>query len=120
MVGAHAGLGHRADDLGGADHRAAEGLVGEHRVAHEVVDLVLGIVLVHRDLLQHDLALLIEVVEGRPLEHVGQQRHRPVDELVEDAGVENGVVLARRGVDLSAEAVEGLGDLARRAGSACP
>ena len=47
----------RADDLGGADHRAPQRVLAEDGLAEHVEDPVLGIVLVHRDLLEHDLAL---------------------------------------------------------------
>ena len=41
------------------------GCVAEDRLAEHVEDLVLRIVLVHRDLLEHDLALGVEVAEAR-------------------------------------------------------
>ena len=109
-VAADVVLADPPDDLLGADDRAAERLSGEHRRPDEVVHLVLGIVLVHGDLLEHDLAFLVEVEEPGALEHVGQHRHRLVQMAVEDAGVEDGVVASGGGVELAAEAVEELGD----------
>ena len=53
----------RADDLGAAEDRAPERVGAEDRLAEDVEDQVLRIVLVHRDLLEHDLALGLELVE---------------------------------------------------------
>jgi hypothetical protein len=60
----------RADDLGRADHRAPERMLAEDRLAEHVEDAVLGIVFVHRDLLEHDLALGVELAEARMPDHV--------------------------------------------------
>ena len=43
-----------ADDLGAPERRAPERMVGEDRLAEDVEDQILRIVLVHRDLLEHD------------------------------------------------------------------
>ena len=51
----------RADDVGAADDGPPERMAAEDRLAEDVEDLVLRVVLVHGDLLEHDLALLLEL-----------------------------------------------------------
>jgi len=51
----------RADDIGAADDGPPERMAAEDRLAQDVEDLVLRVVLVHGDLLEHDLALLLEL-----------------------------------------------------------
>ena len=48
-----------------AEHAAAERVSAEDRLGEDVVDAVLRLVLVHRDLLEHDLALGVDVGVGR-------------------------------------------------------
>ena len=54
-----------------ADHRPAERMRAEDRLGEEVVDEILRRVLDHRDLLEHDLALRVELGERRREDHVG-------------------------------------------------
>src|SRR3954447_12738480 len=102
-----------ADDLRAADDRPAERMVAEDGLAEHVEDLVLRVVLVHGDLLEHDLALLVERprVEARAPDHVGHdvERLREVD--VEHARVDRRRLLARARVQLGAHGVEHLVDL---------
>ncbi len=51
----------RVDDVGAADDGPPERVPTEDRLAEDVEDLVLRVVLVHGDLLEHDLALLLEL-----------------------------------------------------------
>ena len=53
--------------------------VAEDRLREEVVHELLRRVLVHRDLLEHDLALLVELGEGRREDHVGHHLDRLLD-----------------------------------------
>ena len=50
-----------ADDVGTADDGPPERMTAEDGLAEHVEDLVLRVVLVHGDLLEHDLALLLEL-----------------------------------------------------------
>ena len=108
------GIGTDADHLGGAEDAAPERGVAVDRVGEHVVDAIGGLVLVHRDLLDHDLTLGVDVGEGRLQEHLGEQVERLLGVLVEEARVELGRLLARRRVRGRAERVEVLGDLDRR------
>jgi hypothetical protein len=63
------------------------------------VDAVLRLVLVHRDLLQHDLALGVDLRVGRAEQHSRQQVEDLLGVLVEEAGVQVGRLLAGRRVD---------------------
>ena len=114
VVGGDVGDRHRADDLRGAEDPAPERRVAVDRVGEDVVHAVGGLVLVHRDLLDHDLALGVDVGEGRLQEHLGEQVERLLRVLVEEAGVELGRLLARRRIRRRPEGVEVLGDLDRR------
>ena len=96
-----------------ADHRPSERVVAEDGLREEVVHELLRRVLVHRDLLEHDLALLVDLGEGRREDHVGHDLERRLDVVIGDARVDDGVLARRRGVELGAHRVERLGDLLR-------
>ena len=104
----------RGDHLRLPQHPAPQRVLAEDGVGEEVVDAVLRLVLVHRDLLQHDLALGVDLGVGRGEQHLRQQVEDLLGVLVEEAGVEVGRLLAGRRVDRGAEPVEALGDLDRR------
>ena len=103
----------RGDHLGPADHRPSERVLVEHGLGEQVVDELLRRVLDHRDLLEHHLALGVEVGEGRREDHVRHHVERVLEVPVGNARVDDRV-LARRGrVQLAAHLVEHLGDLLR-------
>ncbi len=106
--------GHRPDDLGGADDRAPERVVAEDGVGQHVVHLVRRLVLVHRDLLDHDLALGVDVGVRGAQHHVAHHVPGALEVLVEEPRVDVGRLLAGPGVDLRPHAVEELVDLQRR------
>ena len=85
----------------------------EHGLRRDVVDEVVRGVLDHRDLLEHDLTLRVDVDERRPEDHVGHHVERALEPLVGDSRVDDGRLARRRRVQLSAELVEDLGDLLR-------
>ena len=86
----------------------------EHGLGRQVVHHVLGVVLHHRDLLEHDFALRVDVGEGRLEDHVGHHVEGDVDVVVGDARVDDGRLARGGGVELPAHRVEQLGDLRRR------
>ena len=93
--------------------RAAERVIAEDRPRKYVVHLVLRLVLVHGDLLEHDLALLLELGEverGAP-DHVGHDVEGALEVAVQDTRVDRGRLLAGPGVELGAHGVEHLVDL---------
>jgi hypothetical protein len=85
----------------------------EDRLGREVVDEVLGVVVDHRDLLEHDLALAVDVFEGGCEHHVRHRVERALDMGVGHARVDDGRLARGRGVQLAAHRVEELGDLLR-------
>ena len=95
-------------------HGASQRVVPENRLREEVVDQLLRRVLDHRDLLEDDLALGVEVDELRREDQVGHHVERFLDMLVQHACVDDGVVACGRRIELAAEAVEDLRDLLRR------
>ena len=104
---------HLRDHVRAADHRSAERMLAEHRLGREVVDEVLRVVVDHRDLLEHDLPLGVDVVERRREDHVGHRVERVVQVAVGHACVEDGR-LARGGrVELAAHGVEELREALR-------
>ena len=86
----------------------------EDRLGQEVVDEILRRVLHHRDLLEHDLPLGVEVRERRREDHVRHHVERPLEMTVGDARVDDRGLARRRGVELAAHLVEDLGDLLGR------
>ena len=99
------------DHVGGTDHRPPERVVGEHGLREEVVHELLRRVLVHRDLLEHDLPLLVHFGEGGREDHVRHHLERRLDVVVGDARIDDGVLPRGRGVQLGAHGVERLRDL---------
>jgi hypothetical protein len=98
------------DHLRAADHRPPQRVTAEYGLGREVVDEVLWVVVDHRDLLEHDLALRVDVVEGRREHHVGHRVERVGQVAVRHARVDDGRLAGRRGVELAAHCVEQLGD----------
>ncbi len=103
----------RRDDLGGADDRPSERMVGEDGLREQVVHELLRRVLVHRDLLEHDLALLVDLGKRRREDHVGHDLESRLDVMVGNACVDDGVLAGGRRVELGTHGVERLRDLLR-------
>jgi hypothetical protein len=101
------------DDLGPADDRAPERVGAEHRVAEDVEHLLLGIVLIHGDLLEDHLALGIDLGERWVEHHVGHHVERVGQMVVDHARVDRCGLLAGPGVQLGPHRVEDLVDLER-------
>ncbi len=114
VVGVDLGDRDRGDHLRLAQNAAAERVLAEDCVGEEVVDAVLRFVLIHRDLLQHHVALGVDLRIGRRQQHLGEQVEDLLGVLIEEAGVQMGRLLAGRRVDRGAEPVKALGDLDRR------
>ena len=81
--------------------------------AEDVEHRVLRVVLVHRDLLEHDLALGVDVAERRAPDHVGDHVERARQVLVEHPRVDRRALLVGARVELGAHRVEQLVDLGR-------
>ena len=103
----------RRDHLGGADHRPPERMVAEHGLGDQVVHELLRRVVVHRDLLEHDLALGVQLGERGREHHLAHHVHRRLEVVIGDARVDERVLARCRGVQLAAQPVEDLGDLQR-------
>ena len=102
-----------ADDVRGTDHRPPQRVRAEHRLAEHVEYPILGIVLVHRDLLEHDLALGLQGFEPRLPDHLGEHVERPLQVTIQHARVQRGGFAVGPGVDLRPHRVEDLVDLVR-------
>jgi hypothetical protein len=111
------GARQRGDRLLRAGDRPAQRGVAPRLRGEEVVDDVVGVVVVHRDLVEDDVPLGLDVV-GREQgggDHVAEDVHRERQVLVEDPRVEAGVLLGGEGVELTADGVQGHRDVERRA-----
>ncbi len=107
----------RADRLGASADRAAERMLPQHGLEEALVGDVSGVVARHREFLQNDAALVLELVgieKGRR-EHVGEDldRHRQVAIL--HLRVVAGVLLRGERIVLPADGVERDRDVERRA-----
>jgi hypothetical protein len=103
----------RGDDVRGSDHRAPERVVAKDCLREEVVHELLRRVLVHRDLLEDDLPLLVDLGEGGREDHVRDHLERGVDVVVGHPRVDHGVLPRGRSVQLGTHRIERLGDLLR-------
>ncbi len=104
----HLRAGQRLHRLDGAGYRPAQrgGTVARRR--EQVADHVVGVVVVHGDLVEDHLALRLDIccLESRRRHHVAEHVDRTRQVLVTHTGVEAGVLLRREGVDLAADLVE--------------
>ena len=105
--------------VGAPDHGPAERMAAEDRLRDDVVDEVLRVVVDHRDLLEHDLALGVDLGEHRVVDHADDHVERRLEPVVGDAGVDERRLPRGGRVQLAAETVEDLRDLLRgvRAGA---
>ncbi len=96
-----------------ADHGPAELVLAEHAARGQVVHEIGRIVLDHRDLLEHDLALGLERLglEARARRHVAHDVERQRQVLVQHAHVHDRRFARRVGVELGAQAIGHAGDL---------
>ena len=83
---------------------------------------VVGVVVVHRDLVEDHVTLGLDVVGGdqRGGDHVAEHVDRERQVLVEHARVEAGVLLGGEGVELTADRVERDRDVEGGALRRCP
>src|SRR2546422_865793 len=101
--------------LARAEDRASERMALPELCGEEVMDQVVGRVLHHLDLLEHNRLYALELlgVEDRVQEDVGQEIDRERQVLVEHLDIEAGVLLRGEGVHLAADRVhrarDGLG-----------
>jgi hypothetical protein len=83
---------------------------------------VFGAVVVHRQLVEDDLTLALDIVvaQRRVGEHVAEQLDAEADVTRRHPAVVRGVLLGGEGVDVAADAVDRLRDVDRRPRRACP
>ena len=89
-------------------------MASEDRFRDDVVDEVLRVVVDHRDLFEHDLALGVDLGEHRVVDHADDHVERRLEPVVGDARVDERRLPRSGGVELAAEPVEDLRDLLRR------
>ena len=114
VVGGQRLLADARDHLGAADHGPSDRVATEDGFGHEVVDQILWVVVDHRDLLEHDLPLGVDLGEGGVVDHPRHHVERRLEPVVGHAGVDERRLARSGGVELAAEPVEDLRDLLRR------
>ena len=99
---------HRLDGLRRAEHAPPQRMGTPQGLQKDVVNDVVRLVFMHRDLLEHDLPLADHVLltDERVLQHVGDELDGHPGVGVERAGVEAGELLRRERVQLAADLVE--------------
>ena len=112
------GLVEAGDGLDGAEDGAAEGVALPEVLGEELVDEVVGVVLVHLDLFEDDALLAGDVLggEGGVEDEVGEEVECGGDVLVEDLDVEADGLFAGEGVEVAADGVDLAGELLGGAG----
>ena len=115
VEGAQLVTGHRRDRIDAADHRPTERMVTEDCGKEHVADGVLGIVVAHRDLLEHDVALEFDVRRrADSVENdIGHQVYRQLEVVIEHVGVVAGVLPGGESVQLATDGVDRPGDVDR-------
>ena len=96
------------------DDGPPERVLTEDDLAEVVVDELRRRVLVHRHFFEDDLSLLVEVDEARARDHLGEHLESGREILVEQARVDERVLLGGGRVRLGSQVVEDVRDLARR------
>ena len=106
-----------ADALDGAGERAAERVAGPHGLGEELLRMLRGVVAIHEDLLADDFALALDLagLEAAFEIHVREDIAKLCEVLGGGLRVVAGVVLGGEGIEVAAEALDGFGDLFRRA-----
>src|SRR5208337_2104248 len=96
-----------------AEDGAAERVFRPKAAGEDVVEQVLGIVQVHLDLFQNNLALLVDVVgiELGPQDQVGENVEGDGQVLVEHFGVEANLLLGGESVEHAADGIHFAGDI---------
>ncbi len=96
---------------------APERVLREQRREQQRMDAVLVSVLVHQQFFENDLSLALHlgVAQCRSREHVAEQLDAEPDVLGRQPAVVRGVFLGGEGIHLTADAVDGLGDVVGRA-----
>ena len=111
VEGANRPARYGRDHLGAAHDRPAERVPAEDRCPGQVVHELLGRVLDHGDLLEHDLPLRVQVVERGRVDHVGHHVEGGLEVVVHDARIDDGVLARGQRVELAADPVEDLRDV---------
>ena len=103
-------------DLGLAEDRTSQGMVGPERAGEDLVDQIVGRVLDHLDLFEDDLLLALDLggVEGRRGDQVRQHVHGERQVLVEHLDVVAGVFLRGERVEVAADRIDLLRDVLGR------
>ena len=118
----HLVAGQRGDRRGGAGDGPAQRPVAPRLVREQVVDDVVGVVVVHRDLVEDHVALGLDVLgaDQRVGDHVTEDVDGQRQVVVEHPRVEAGVLLGGEGVELAAHRVERRPRCPSPTGCPCP
>src|SRR3974390_835739 len=96
-----------ADGFRSAENRAAQGMIGPKATREDVVEEVLGIIEIHLDLFEDDLALFLHVIgiELGPENEVGKNIEGDGKVLVENLGIETDLLFRGESVEHAADGI---------------
>jgi len=102
-----------ADGLRSTKDRTAEGMLRPKAASEDIVEEILGIVEIHLDLFENDLALFLDVVgiELGPENQIRQDIEGDGQVLVKDLGVEADLFFRGESVEVAADGVHFAGDV---------
>ena len=102
-----------ADGFGSAKDGAAEGMFGPETAGENVVEKIFGIVQIHLDFFEDDLALFIDVagIELGTKNEIGDDVEGDGEMLVENFGVEADLFLRGEGIEHAANGIHFAGDV---------
>ena len=102
-----------ANGLRSAEDRTAEGMIGPETTSKDVVEKILGIVEIHLDLFENDLALLFDVVgiEFRTENKIGKDIEGDGEVLVEYFSVETNLFFRGEGIEHAADGIHFAGNV---------
>ncbi len=101
------------DGLLGPEDGAAQRVALPEVLGEELVDEIVGVVLVHLDLFEDDALLALDLLggEGGVKDKVGEDVEGRGDVLVQNLDVETDVLFAGKGIEVAADGVDLAGDL---------
>jgi hypothetical protein len=102
-----------ADGFGSAKYGAAEGMFRPEAASENVVEEIFGIVQIHLDFFEDDLALFVDVagVELGTKNEIGDDVKGDGEMLVEDLSVEADLFLGGEGIEHAADGIHFAGDV---------
>jgi len=106
-----------ADGFGSTENGAAEGMVGPEATGEDVVEKVFGVVEIHLDLFEDNLALFLHIVgiEFGAKDEISEHIKGDREMLIEDLGVEADLFFRGEGIEHATDGIHFAGNVFGRA-----